>query len=126
MEKINIDDFKKGQKKRERIEKLQEKRKDFENWYNQNKELAMVVIPIVGGCGVALVKGVSHLGKAAIRRSNLKREQNIRELYCYDNSLGHYWVLRRKLTNAEWIEIDNRKRNGERLSNILSDLRVLK
>lgn len=48
-----------------------------------------------------------------------------KHLYCYDRSLGHYWKLRRELTNEEWLEIDKRKKNGERLSDILDDMRVL-
>ena len=30
------------------------------------------------------------------------------------------------LSNKEWLEIDSRKRNGERLSDILSEMKVLK
>jgi len=60
------------------------------------------------------------------RNVNLRKEKDVKELYCYDRSLGHYWVLRRELTNREWIEIDQRKKNGERLADILSELKVLK
>lgn len=31
-----------------------------------------------------------------------------------------------RLSNREWLEIDNRKRNGERLSEILDEMKVLK
>ena len=56
----------------------------------------------------------------------MKKEKDLKDLYCYDRSLGHYWTLRRRLTNAEWVEIDKRKNNGERLADILSELKVLK
>lgn len=36
------------------------------------------------------------------------------------------WELRRKLNNREWTEIDQRMSNGERMSDILNDLGVLK
>jgi len=50
----------------------------------------------------------------------------LKDLYCYDRSLGHYWKLRRELTNSEWVEIDQRKQNGERLADILDELKALK
>ena len=56
----------------------------------------------------------------------MHKEKDLKDLYCYDRSLGHYWRLRRELTNAEWIEIDKRKNNGERLADILDELKVLK
>ena len=70
-------------------------------------------------CGIAA--GAKMLSKHAA----LAKEQNLKDLYCYDRSLGHYWKLRRELTNEEWLEIDKRKKNGERLSDILDDMRVL-
>ena len=50
----------------------------------------------------------------------------MKDLYCYDRSLGHYWRLRRELSNKEWLEIDQRKKNGERLADILDEMKVLK
>ena len=47
------------------------------------------------------------------KHAALTKEQNLKDLYCYDRSLGHYWKLRRELTNEEWLEIDKRKKNGE-------------
>ena len=60
------------------------------------------------------------------KRVNLRKEEKLKDLYCYDRSLGHYWALRRELTNKEWVEINKRKQNGERLADILSELKVLK
>lgn len=57
---------------------------------------------------------------------NRNKEEAVKNLYCYDRSLGHYWCLRRELSNKEWLEIDQRKKNGERLSDILAELKVLK
>lgn len=79
----------------------------------------MILGPAVIGATTTGIKTVS-------RHMKLKKEQNLHDLYCYDRSLGHYWKLRRELTNNEWVEIDRRKKNGERLADILSELKVLK
>lgn len=69
-------------------------------------------------------KRKSH--KTVNKHMNVKKEQKLKDLYCYDRSAGHYWRLRRKLTNSEWVEIDRRMNNGERLGIILEELKVLK
>ena len=56
-----------------------------------------------------MVGGSVKLIHGLIKRSNLKKEANNKELYCYDRSLGHYWKLRRSLTNSDWVEINKRK-----------------
>jgi hypothetical protein len=125
-EVIHKYDFDKEIKKRERAIKREERRRRFEEWFNNNRELALILIP----AGITLtgfvVKGTINITKGAIRSYNLKKEEQIKNLYCYDRSLGHYWALKRELTNVEWLEIEKRKKNGERLADILSDLRVLK
>lgn len=88
-------------------------------WVKQNQELVIVLAPIVvGGC-VTIAKVIG-------KNINLSKEKEVKELYCYDRSLGHYWALKRDLTNSEWVQIDQRKANGERLADILSELKVLK
>lgn len=89
------------------------------SWVVRNKETLLVVTPVVVG-------GLTTIVKVVGKRVNLHKEESIKNLYCYDRSLGHYWKLRRELTNREWVEIDQRKKNGERLADILSELRVLK
>lgn len=79
----------------------------------------MVAIPGVIGASTAMIKAVG-------KHENIKKEQEVKDLYCYDRSLGHYWELRRELTNSEWAQIDKRKANGERMANILEELKVLK
>lgn len=44
----------------------------------------------------------------------------------YDRSEGHHWFLRRTPNNAEWYEINNRRKNGERLGDILASMHLLK
>lgn len=106
---INIDDFRKEAKRRQFKEKLNQKFQKGKEWIVRNKEAVIVLTPIV-------IKGAV----------NLHKEEQLKDLYCYDRSLGHYWKLKRELTNKEWLEIDQRKKNGERLSDILDELKVLK
>lgn len=116
---VEIDDFKKEAKRRERKERFQRGIRDAGKWIYRNRELIILFGPAVLGAGTATVKAVSK------HRAQKKAEQ-LKDLYCYDRSLGHYWKLRRELTNSEWIEIDRRKQNGERLADILYELKVLK
>lgn len=88
-------------------------------WCKENPEIAIVVIPLVAKTGTSLVKAVS-------KNVNLRKQESIKNLYCYDRSLGHYWSLRRELTNQEWLEVDRRKKAGERLADILESMKVLK
>lgn len=87
--------------------------------YQQNREIFNLAIPVAIGCLTTTIKVVG-------RRINLKKEENLKKCYCYDRSLGHYWELRRELTNKEWLHVDQRKKNGERLSDILAEMKVLK
>lgn len=89
------------------------------NWFYQNKDLIIYLTPIIIG-------GVTTIARVVGKNINLRKEEAVKNLYCYDRSLGHYWALRRELTNREWVEIDSRKKNGERLADILSEMKVLK
>ena len=82
------------------------------------KESFAVATVIVGGA-------VKVLPKLLIARNNRERER-IKQEYCYDRSLGHYWALKRALSTSEWIEINKRRSNGENLGDILEQLNVLK
>ena len=88
-------------------------------WAEQNPQMAFFVATTVVGAA-------SYMGKGAIKHINLSKEESLKNMYCYDRSLGHYWKLRRELTNSEWVEIDKRKAAGERLADILDEMKVLK
>lgn len=109
--KLSFKNFKKEKKRREILEKIKK-------FWDENKEAVVGLAAITGGLATKIIHG-------AIKRSNLKKESDNKELYCYDRSLGHYWKLRRRLTNDEWVEIDKRKKNGERLADILDEMKVL-
>lgn len=88
-------------------------------WVDDNRQVLIVAVPAVA---TAVGTGIKVLG----RRHNLHVEERNKDRRCYDASLGHYWELNRKLSNKEWVAIDKRKKNGERLADILDELRVLK
>lgn len=109
--KLTFDKFRKEKRRREILGKIK-------MFWDENKEAIVGIVAVVGGVTTKIVHG-------AIKRSNLKKESDNKELYCYDRSLGHYWKLKRRLTNDEWVEIDKRKKNGERLADILDEMKVL-
>lgn len=117
-----MDDLEKAAKKakrREWKETLKRKVDDAKYWVMNNSGVIMFLAPPVLGAVTALVRTTG-------RQVALKKEQNLKELYCYDRSLGHYWKLKRPLKNADWIQINARRENGESLANILDSMKVLK
>lgn len=92
---------------------------ECKDWMWRNKDAVLVLTPVIIG-------GLTTVVKVVGKRMNLHKEESVKNLYCYDRSLGHYWALRRELSNKEWLEIDLRKKAGERLSDILDGLKVLK
>ena len=112
-------DITKDLKRAERKAKWKKRLEVAKDWWDDNKQYAVVVVPAAVGVVTA---GVKVLGK----RHNLKLEERNKDMRCYDASLGHYWELKRKLSKDERFAIDRRKKNGERLADILDDLRVLK
>ena len=118
--KENVIDFRtKEQKKADFKAKINSKFQNGKEWVIRNKETLITLTPIWIG-------GLTTVSKVVGKHINLRKQESVKKLYCYDRSLGHYWGLRRELTNKEWLEIDKRKQNGERLSDILSEMKVLK
>lgn len=118
-EMLKFEDFQKEQKKRKFKEKVSSKIQNGKEWVINNKEIVMTALPVIVGGFTTVIKVVD-------KKHNLKKQEKLKDEYCYDRSLGHYWKLRRPLSNKEWLEIDKRKKNGERLSDILDELKVLK
>lgn len=116
---VLFEDFKKESKKRAFKEKAKRSFQKGKELISENKEAIIAATPIVVG-------GLATTMKLLNKRHNLREQKDLKNLYCYDRSLGHYWRLRRELSNKEWLEIDKRKKNGERLSDILAEMRVLK
>ena len=82
-------------------------------------------IAAIAAATPVVVGTIMQIARMVSQQDRLKKAKDLKELYCYDRSLGHYWKLRRELTNDEWLAIDARKRSGERLADILKELNVL-
>ena len=82
-------------------------------------------IAAVAAATPVVVGTIMQIARMVSQQDRLKKAKDLKELYCYDRSLGHYWKLRRELTNDEWLAIDARKRSGERLADIVKELNVL-
>ena len=89
------------------------------DWAEQNPEKAAVIVS-------GSVAAIQYIGKAAIKDYRDGKEAKALKLRCYDPSKGHYYYLKRELSNKEWLMIDKRRDAGEKLPDILDDMRVLK
>ena len=67
--KVEIIDFKKEEKKRQRKAKIQNKINSVTNWISDNKEVVLLVGPGLLACTTAGIKAVSQ-------HVNLQTEQN--------------------------------------------------
>lgn len=90
-------------------------------WCEDNKELAIAMIPV----GLMAIKTIGNTIRSVDRKIDLKKEQDLQELYIYDHSLGMYHKLRRPLRPSEKIEIDRRRANGESKIQILASMGLL-
>lgn len=126
---FDVPEVEKAKKERERQEKS-EKRKQKMTKVKEAvaKGLTTVLcvgVPTVVALTPAIV-AITGAVKSAHRKAIVETEKQSKEIYCYDRSLGHYWELERKLSNRDWIEINRRKEQGEKLADILADMKVLK
>lgn len=119
MEEFNVKEFNRKKKIADAKRKVKEAVNGAVEWVSENRDVAGLVVAGVTGTIMPVVKG-------AIKRVNLNKEQSLKDKYCYDRSLGHYWELKRKLNNREWSEVETRRKHGERLGDILKSMNVLR
>lgn len=119
---IDINDFKKEEKRRERKERFNKKANIAANWIRNNKETLAIAIPVVG----VSIKGTAKIIKGISKNVALSQEKQLKERFIYDRSLGKYLELKKPLTNAQMKSILERKDNGERLASILQNMNLLK
>ena len=115
----NVIDITKEFRKSQRKAWIREKLIKAKEFWDDNKQYAVIVVPAVG----ALIgKGI----QAASKHRAFHMEERIKDCRCYDPSLGHYWELKRKLSNDDWVKINRRKNRGEALGDILDEMDLLK
>ena len=92
---------------------------EFKNWCLNHPDLA-----IGGFCaGLGLVSTCVKFGSKIYTRH---MDNKNRDLRIYDPSIGRYWILKRRLTNLDQLEIEQRKAIGEHLGQILDSMNVLR
>lgn len=99
--------------------KAKEKFEVAKGWCIYHQEDLLVYIPI----GLA---GVAGICKYVGRARRLNQEQKLKDLYIYDRSMGRYVELRRKLRQKDLVEISRRRKNGERLTDILVAMKLVR
>ena len=118
MEVVNMEDFKKEQKRRERKEKVE---KIF-NKLNDNKEVAAAVF--TGILTVCKVGSVIH--KNHVNHKKVTEERRHRDLEIYDHAAGMYLKLKRKMTPDEVVYFQRRLKEGnEPKAVILREMNLL-
>ena len=102
--------------------KVKNASKEAIKWAKDNWEIVTVIgIPVVGG----MVKGIGYVTKQISKHKTINQQQELKDLYIYDRSLGMYCKLRKKLTPSQALEVERRKQSGEKLVSILNDMRML-
>ncbi len=122
METVNMEDFKKEKRKRERKERVTNGVNKIANWCDKNKETLAIALPVLG----AGITGTTKIVKSISRNAALKQEKKLKERFVYDRSLGKYLELKKPLNNHQLKTILERKDNGEKLSTILQSMKLLK
>lgn len=89
------------------------------DWCVDHQEATIAIITVAIPMTVDLLK-------TAVKRKNCYDQRKLKDNYIYDRSRGHYYELKRKPTSRQWAIIDDRRDQGERLSDILDDLHLLK
>lgn len=91
-------------------------------FWNENKEFVLFV-------GIPVATSLIGLGKAGIKAAGKNRavrtEIKMKNRRFYDPSLRCYWNLNHELSNSEKVMISKRRKSGEKLSDILSDMRLI-
>ena len=91
------------------------------DWIINNKEFLIVATPIAIGAIAESRKVISQVSTDTNRR----KEQQHRDYDVWDPSAGVQIRCKRKLSNADRIEISMRRANGESTAYILKDMGLI-
>jgi hypothetical protein len=115
---VTMDELEKARKRAQRREWFQDKKCRIRLWIDAHKTEIITYGPIV----ISIAAG--SLRKLA-RHNEQVKAQNLKDLYVYSRSTGHYIKMKRKLKTNEWAEFNRRKRLGEDEYVILQDFKAL-
>lgn len=122
VEVIDVKDFEKRCKRENFKRKVKNSIHKTFVWIVDNKEFLVIAIPAVA----TVVKGTSKIVTKISNNIAIAQEKKIKSMRVYDRSLGKYIELNRPLKNSDMKVILERRDEGERLSNILMDMNLVK
>lgn len=89
----------------------------------ENPEFAYgVAVPSAAFAGRATYQAI----KKHNRNKRQDKQEKMKRTRIYDRSSGNYWHLKKELTNKQWLEVNKRKKAGEKTGDILKSMKVLK
>lgn len=91
------------------------------DWMSENKELTIVLVPVVASA----IGGAFKLGKCVLKTINLHSQKTLRTQYVYDPSTGVYLRLRRVLRNGDAIALSKYRREGLTVTEALLKMELL-
>lgn len=117
-----IKEAKKNQRKLARKKKMEKAK----IWIKNNGAKALVLT--VTAISVITPVGLSITDRVNRARTNKRLEdvERAKDLRIYDRSLGYYIDLKRRLSPKELTKLNDRKKNGENLIDILNDMNLIK
>lgn len=116
---VEIKDFDKEQKKRARKNRRKQKVEETKKFVVENKELVVTIV-------VTGITGIATIVKKTSKMMQLRHETNHRDKHIYDHSTGTYWELKKKISNSQREQLEQRKMNGEKTGQILRSMNLLK
>lgn len=101
-----------------KINKFKANAKKVGKWASEHPGESIAILSV----GATLLGGVNKLANKAVKA----KDEYDREREYYDPRLGNWAYTRRKLTAKEKIELSERNKNGESVTQILYSMNLLK
>lgn len=103
-------------------EKTKKKGSEALEWMQDNPELTIALAPValaaIGG-GAKVIRGMS-------RKSDLRRQKMLKELYIYDHSNGVYIRVKHPMSGREAATFSKLRRSGLSVSEALERMHLIK
>ena len=89
----------------------------------ENPEFAYgVAVPAAAFAGRATYQAIKKYN----RNKRQDKQEKMKRTRIYDRSSGNYWHLKNELSNKQRLEVNKRKKAGEKTGDILRSMKVLK